>query len=266
MTDSPLWQWQTWQDKPYLTCQLLAPWPHGFFTQHFAPQTPETLVMALAPQAKVFRVKQVHGNKVLTPQEIAHEMHPGDSEATLPEADGVLSDQARQAVWVASADCTPALIGDVTTGQVAAVHAGWRGTAQRILPVTVQRLLDKGSQLGDLRVALGPAISGEVYQVHRQVALAVGKSIQEVEEESLAEAAYLTGLMALANPPILPDAKPDHYRLDVRRINQLQLENLGLLPEQIAIAPYCTYQNADHFFSFRRTRAKQVQWSGIVSG
>jgi copper oxidase (laccase) domain-containing protein len=105
-----------------------------------------------------------------------------------------------------------------------------------------------------------------VYQVHRQVALAVGQSIQAPGDEGLTEAAYLTGLMALANPPILPDAKPDHYRLDVRRINQLQLANLGLLPEQIAIAPYCTYQNTDHFFSFRRIRAKQVQWSGIVSG
>ncbi|WP_353674438.1 peptidoglycan editing factor PgeF [Synechocystis sp. LKSZ1] len=265
MTDSSLWQWQTWQEKPYLTCQLLASWPHGFFTQHFAPQTPETLVMALDPQAKVFRVKQVHGNTVLTPQEIAHEMHQGDSEAILPGADGVLSDQARQAVWVASADCTPALIGDVTTGQVAAVHAGWRGTAQRILPVTVQRFLTNGSQLADLRVALGPAISGEVYQVHRQVALAVGKSTQDPGDADLAEDVYLAGLMTLAEPPLLPDTKPDHYRLDVRCINQLQLTNLGLKPEQLSIAPYCTYKNPDHFFSYRRTGAKNVQWSGIVS-
>jgi copper oxidase (laccase) domain-containing protein len=45
----------------------------------------------------------------------------------------------------------------------------------------------------------------------------------------------------------------------------LQLLHLGLSPEQVAIAPYCTYQTPEHFFSYRRERLKQVQWSGIVS-
>lgn len=265
MTDPSLWQWQTWQDRPYLTCQLLTPWPHGFFTRHYAPQTPETLGAALAPRSRVFRVRQVHGNTVLTPEEMAREMRRGESEELFPAADGVVSDQARQSVWVASADCTPALIGDARTGRVAAVHAGWRGTAQRILPVTVERFLAQGSRLIDLRVALGPAISGEVYQVHRQVALAAGQSILETEQNGYSDDQCLARLMALAAAPILPDAKPNHYRLDVRRINQLQLQTLGLAAEQIAIAPYCTYQNADHFFSYRRTQAKHVQWSGLVS-
>ncbi len=41
-----------------------------------------------------------------------------------------MSEQPLQAVWVASADCTPVLIGDVKTGRVAALHAGWRGDCQ----------------------------------------------------------------------------------------------------------------------------------------
>ena len=35
--------------------------------------------------------------------------------------------------------------------------------------------------------------------------------------------------------------------------------------EQIAIAPYCTFQTPEHFFSYRREQQKKVQWSGIVS-
>jgi polyphenol oxidase len=35
--------------------------------------------------------------------------------------------------------------------------------------------------------------------------------------------------------------------------------------EQIAIAPYCTYQTPEYFFSYRREHQKKVQWSGIVS-
>jgi hypothetical protein len=71
--------------------------------------------------------------------------------------------------------------------------------------------------------------------------------------------------MHLENPPILPDAEPCKFRLDVRRINALQLANLGIRSEQVAIAPHCTYQQPEHFFSYRRTQQKAVQWSGIVS-
>lgn len=64
---------------------------------------------------------------------------------------------------------------------------------------------------------------------------------------------------------MLVDDTPGRARLDIRRINALQLQQLGLQPEQIAIAPHCTYQEPEHFFSYRRDRQKQVQWSGIVS-
>jgi hypothetical protein len=37
------WHWQTWEDHAYLTCDLLSPWQHGFFTQDFYPRLPEEL-------------------------------------------------------------------------------------------------------------------------------------------------------------------------------------------------------------------------------
>jgi len=48
-------------------------------------------------------------------------------------------------------------------------------------------------------------------------------------------------------------------------VNALQLEQLGVSSEQVAIAPHCTYQEPEHFFSYRRDKLKKVQWSGIVS-
>ncbi|BAZ25970.1 hypothetical protein NIES4073_68760 [Kalymmatonema gypsitolerans NIES-4073] len=33
----------------------------------------------------------------------------------------------------------------------------------------------------------------------------------------------------------------------------------------VGIAPYCTYQTSEYFFSYRREKQKKVQWSGIVS-
>ncbi len=265
------WTWQTWQGKPYLTCALIAQ-PHGFFTSDFAPQTPEALTATLEATATVLRTKQVHGNVVLGPADIksgtktlvTSGVSQPEEEVQRPHADGCFSEQSGQATWVCTADCTPALIADQRTGQVAAAHAGWRGTAQKIVPVAIAKLQAQGSQLSDLRVLLGPAIAGEVYQVGEDVAAKTGRSIVDSNDFS-DDSAIVQHLLAMEHPPLLPDNKPGHVRLDVRRVNQIQLEQLGLSPEQIATAPHCTYQEPERFFSYRRTKRKQIQWSGIVS-
>ena len=261
--------------EPFLTCELL-PWPHGFFTSHFHPQAPADLSSILSPDAEVYRVKQVHSADVLLPSEIDRVIlsnrddasalgapqQPNGTSVTFPLADGIVTERPNQAVWACSADCTPVLIGDVETGQVSAVHAGWRGTAQKILPAAIARFQSQGTQLKNLRVALGPAIDGSVYQVGEDVAAEVGKSVAP----SLDGAELIAYLLAVENPPLLGDQAKGKVRLDVRRINQMQLVQLGIEPEWIVIAPHCTYQEPDRFFSYRRTQEKKVQWSGIVSG
>lgn len=262
------WQWHHQADLPFLTCDLLEPWPHGFFTSRTWPQGPDTLVQALAPAASVHRVKQVHGDRVLTPTEMHHLADQGLSPSgERPSADGVLTDAAEQSVWVCSADCSPVLIGDRQTGQTAAVHAGWRGTALKVTPTAVLRMRERGSRLEDLVVAIGPAITGQVYQVSTQVAAEVGRTL--VTTAPMApppdDPTLVQQFFQQDDSPIQPDPQPGRARLDVRLVNALQLQHLGLNPEQIAIAPHCTYQEPEQFFSYRRTQEKKVQWSGIVS-
>ncbi|NJO42106.1 MAG: peptidoglycan editing factor PgeF [Cyanobacteria bacterium CRU_2_1] len=280
------WHWHIWQGLPYLTCSLLKDWQHGFFTQQFWSRPPETLVEVLHPTAKVYRVKQVHGNTVLNATEIGQGVASersdleDESELTsLPNADGLLTEQDNQAVWVCTADCTPVLIADAETGQVAAVHAGWRGTLLAIVPNAVKRMQAQGSQLENLRIAMGPAIAGEVYQVSTTVAAQVGATVLNSPIASTVNPStnlespdtvadpepILDALRQLPNSPLLDDPQPGRARLDVRRVNALQLKQMGIGSEQMAIAPYCTYQNPDLFFSYRRERQKKVQWSGIVS-
>ncbi|MGH8000245.1 MAG: peptidoglycan editing factor PgeF [Brasilonema sp.] len=268
------WHWRTWFGLPYLTCSLLEPRHHGFFTQQFSPRYPSELTKVLHAEASAYRLKQVHGNTVLTPIEIVAKLAEGSNEIdgegdfALVSGDGLISNQPLQAVnqplqavWVATADCTPVLIADEKTGQVGAVHAGWRGTALKIVPQAITRMQAQGSRLQDLRIAMGPAIAGEVYQVSEQVAAEVGGSIIPQNDEK----AILAALYEFPNSPLLPDPNPERVRLDVRRVNALQLEQLGISSEQMAIAPYCTYQTPEYFFSYRREKQKKVQWSGIVS-
>ena len=251
-----------WQEDLYLTCELLSAWQHGFFSREFYPQTPEELTSILEPQSSAYRVKQVHGNSVLTSQEIATAIAK-DPTNLLPDGDGVISDRPQQSVWVASADCTPVLIGDVATGRVSAIHAGWRGTAAKIVPQAIAKFVKFGSQKNDLRIAIGPAISGEVYQVDESVAIKVGKTIVS-DAENKTDTEILAELKQLSDPPVLED-RSGKVRLNVPRINQIQLEQLDINSEHIAIANECTYQQSDRFFSYRRSGEKKVQWSGIVS-
>ncbi|MEY2979172.1 MAG: hypothetical protein RLZZ435_3311 [Cyanobacteriota bacterium] len=266
------WQWCEQFGLSYLTCDLLSPWFHGFFSRSTWPAKPETIADQLTAHKAwgeqsvlTFRTKQVHGKQVLPVETLSPLGMPSASDSLdLEDADGLIAAprSSPQGVWVASADCTPVLIGDVSTRQVAAIHAGWRGTAAQIVPAALEQLEHRGSQLKDLRIALGPAISGTVYQVDRSVALQVCETIapEPLTPETLDEA-----MAALEGMPLLPDPEPGKVRLDVRQVIAAQLRQRGISEEQVAIAPYCTYQSPETFFSYRRTGEKAVQWSGIVA-
>jgi YfiH family protein len=171
---------------------------------------------------QAFSLNQIHGNQVYHPQELP------------AEGDGLWTDNPQQSVWVASADCVPILIAG--SGVVAAVHAGWRGTAAKILPTLLQRLALQGSDLTTLRIAIGPAISPARYPVGLEVAQAVLTTIE---------------------------VTPTSLVLDLKAVNYQQALSFGLKPEQVSISPHCTYENPQFFYSYRRDGRTGVQWSGI---
>jgi YfiH family protein len=269
-SDGVTWQWQSWEGLPYLTCSLLDRWSHGFFTAPFSPRNPIDLVEVLSPGARVYRVKQVHGNAVLKTGEVSPvSASPQGSETVAEiysEADGLVAEREFEAIWVCTADCVPVLIADDRTGLVAAVHAGWRGTAAKILPKAIDQLVAVGSQLENLRIAMGPAIAGKVYQVSVEVAAELGATLAPKGAVSPTADGILEFLHQLPETPVFADPELGKVRLDVRRCNALQLQQLGINLSQVAIAPHCTYSDSDRFFSYRRDPLKKVQWSGIVSG
>jgi hypothetical protein len=262
------WTWHTQAPAgSYLTCSLLDHFAHGFWSRQAYPQTPFELTPMLTPiaGATTYRVKQVHGDRVVNCGDLAPVIS-----SELPElvnADGLWGTQPQQALWTCTADCTPVLIGDVRTGAASAVHSGWRGTSMRIVPKAIALLESQGSQRDDLRIALGPAIDGTVYQVAEEVGVEVVNSVWQ----DWASPERVIDHVGLANrdqpeSPLYSDTEPGKIRLDVRRVIVAQLRQLGIAAEAIAVAPHCTFQEADRFFSYRRTGEKFVQWSGIVAG
>jgi polyphenol oxidase len=109
---------------------------------------------------------QVHGAVVAR--------HQGDWQGWLrgQGIDGHFTTTPGTALAVTVADCTPVLVWH-PRGAVAALHAGWRGTAAGIL----DRGLDLFEQLGyppeECEVFLGPAICHDCYEVGPEVLAAV---------------------------------------------------------------------------------------------
>jgi YfiH family protein len=171
-----------------------------------------------------------------------------------------MATQPGQALWVCSADCVPVLIGCLHTGTVAALHAGWRGTAAQIIPTAVQKLLRQGSELSSLRMALGPAISGGNYQVQDDVVAALATTVVTPDQPTMTDV-----IAQWRTEPELLRPDGERWRLDLRRVQVQQLLQLGIQPDQIAVSPHCTYAEPERFYSYRRDGKTQVQWSGILS-
>jgi len=254
------WTWVGTYGGYFLQADLLADFEHGFFTRQWGGRGPEELVASLSAGVSVHRTRQIHSSTVLGADQASGE--------PWPDADGLVSQEGGQSLWVCGADCTPVLIADRSTGQVAACHAGWRGVAGRILPEAIRQLEWLGSRRQDLQVALGPAISGPAYQVQPDVALQVAASLGAEAEAARSgwEAAGADPVEALRRAGgLLDDPQPDRVRLDIRAATAQQLHHEGLSATQISVCPLCTVAEPLLFHSWRRDQVKAVQWSGIVA-
>ena len=258
----PGWTWIGCYGGYYLQADLLTDFEHGFFTRQWNGRGPEVLAGYLSAGVSVHRPKQIHSNRVLGAHQALSE--------PWPQADGLVSDEGGQSLWVCGADCTPVLIADLHSGRVAACHTGWRGVAGQILERAIGLLENAGSRRADLLAALGPAIGGQAYQVERSVSEQVAGALTPYEASphgartkpgsSAGAIQELEACGALA-----ADSKPGHDRLDIRLATRRQLENLGLPSAQIAVCPLCTASEPLLFHSWRRDQVKAVQWSGIIS-
>lgn len=234
-----------WRQAPWgavLACTALEPYAsHLFTTRDIAPGVgvgPDEAWSAVAAwlrldPAVLYGLDQVHGCRVLVTGAAA-----AAPSSNLPSADAAISNQDADAVVVKTADCVPVLIADRTGRGVAAVHAGWRGTAQGIAAKTVDAMAETfGSHPRDLVAAIGPSIGPCCYEVGPEVRAGFAAS-------------------SAAPAPWFAQGAGDRSWLDLWRANAEQLADRGVPTAAIHVARLCTACNPGTFFSYRRERAR----------
>ena len=114
------------------------------FQQSFAPRFPTT----------VFG-RQVHGRTVRW-----HQSLPAGG-LIVDATDGHATGQPGVLLTISVADCTPVYLADPTRGAIALLHAGWRGTAARILAAGIAALVEQsGSHVSEIVMHCGVGICG----------------------------------------------------------------------------------------------------------
>ncbi|HEX2972938.1 MAG TPA: peptidoglycan editing factor PgeF [Tepidisphaeraceae bacterium] len=180
-------------------------------------------------------VRQVHGSSVVT---VTGHNQPSE----LPQADGLITEDATCVVSVRVADCVPVLLCTGDGRKVAAVHAGWRGVVAGVVPQAIQ-LMERPRV--ELIAAIGPCISMEAF---------------EVGPEVLEQFVQLPGQEA----PILRRADGKGH-VDLRKALFLQLLRAGLRADRIDLTDRCTYLHSDEFFSHRREKGLTGRLAALIS-
>lgn len=238
-----------------LSSALLAGFPHGFTTReggasrnpyaglNLSTSTGDEGAAVEANWARLrqetglafARAKQVHGCAVL---------RRDAPSPPVEEADAVITTRPGLAVCVLTADCVPILLGDPSSGAVAAVHAGWRGTLARAAARAVEALeREFGAHRENLLAAVGPAIGPCCYEVSPDLA-----------ERFVAE----IGPSACMVHPRTP-------RVDLWTANERVLCDAGIPPERIEVIERCTACDAEAFFSHRRDGVRTGRQVGFIA-
>ncbi|HBA89900.1 MAG TPA: peptidoglycan editing factor PgeF [Geobacter sp.] len=187
-------------------------------------------------------VTQVHGTDLLVIDAPNSEL----SHFLKLECDGIVTNQPGICIAVCIADCVPVLLHDPVQRVVAALHAGWQGTAANIAGKGVEAMVTLfGCDKKDILAAIGPSISGCCYEVDRPVRDAFKKA-------------------GMAWDLVAKEHAEGKWMLDLAAANRLLLSDAGLSASQVQGTEFCVSCNQELFFSYRRDGGDTGRQVGFI--
>lgn len=193
---------------------------------------------------------------------------------SLPEGiltgDGLITGLPRIVLAILTADCLPVLLVDTRNKAVGAFHAGWRGTAARIVEKGVGLMRREfGTRPEDIRAAIGPGIQQCCYEVGEELKakfesqFSYGSELfREVKESDSVREKYPLLFMNQRAPGHGDPCIKLH--LDLREANRRQLLAAGVPEEQIVALPDCTACGTQRFFSHRAEKGRTGRMMAVI--
>jgi len=163
-------------------------------------------------------------------------------DTAIESCDALITNQTDIMLTTLTADCVPILLFDKKKRVIASIHAGWRGTKEKIALKTVKKMQEVfDSNPKDIVAGVAPSIKECCYEVDWSVAQHF-KDIKGAYRESV-----------------------ERYMLDLAHINKIQLLEAGLDREDIELSNICTACEVDNYFSYRKERGCSGRFMSMIA-
>jgi len=166
-----------------------------------------------------------------------------DYKTSIKDVDGLITDQSNVLLTAMYADCVPLYFYDPIHHYIGIAHAGWRGTVGQIAKKMTEYFISLGTDVKQLKVAIGPSIGREQYEVDDNVIKHIDHTLRENTVTQL---------------------NNNHYLLDLKQLNKEILLQNDVLASNIEITSYCTMTHQELFFSYRRDNGKTGRMLGFI--
>jgi hypothetical protein len=189
-------------------------------------------------RGSVYDVWQVHSADVICADapRLPHQPHQ--------KADAILTDRGQVTLVMRFADCVPILLYAPRRQVVGLVHAGWKGTVDKVVQAAVRAMAEKYNvQAGEILAGIGPSIGADHYEIGPEVIARVRQAFDVQAGD----------LLPRVNGSV-------HF--DLWAANRLLLEGSGV--EQIETAGLCTACHVEDWFSHRGEKGKTGRFGALI--
>jgi YfiH family protein len=191
------------------------------------------------PVESLFDVWLVHSNTVLCTDK------PRPLDSPHVQADAIITDRPEITLFMRYADCVPIFLYDPKKAVISMIHAGWRGTVNKICAETVKTMVAQyGCNPADILAGIGPSIGPDHFEIGQDV-------IEIVKQSFKSDADKL--LMHSAGKNVL----------DLWATNALVLNQAGV--NEIEISEICTACHTEDWFSHRGDHGKTGRFGALLA-
>ena len=197
--------------------------------------------------SSITTASQVHGNNVHIVSKSERGKGSCNYNNSIKNSDALITNLKNITLFSYYADCVPLYFFDKRRKVIGLAHSGWKGTIKKIAVKVLHKMKAKfNSQLDDCLIGIGPAISGNYYEIDNKIA-------QKFKNEF----SYTDQFLVVKNN--------NKYLLDLPKLNKIILINEGIKAKNIYESQICTFSDKENFYSYRRDQGKTGRMASIIT-